>query len=200
MLRPVEIEAYGLLLRPWEEGDAPDMLRGLTDPDYLRWNPPAAEPVEDIEGAIDFVRTRALGWRRGETASFAVLEDGVVRGSINVNSIDPRTGSGRVGYWTLPEARGRRLASRALEACTRWAFRDLGLHRLELGHAVGNDASCGVARRCGYAYEGTLRDALPDVDGGFLTVHLHARLATDPAPDVTAARVAARADGRTKDR
>ncbi|WP_241968063.1 GNAT family N-acetyltransferase [Streptomyces sp. ICBB 8177] len=190
MLRPVEIEAYGLLLRPWEEDDAPEALRGLTDPDYLRWNPPAARPVEDIEGAIDFVRTRALGWRRGETASFAVLEDGVIRGHIGLNSIDPRTCGGRVGYWTLPEARGRRLASRALEACTRWAFRDLGLHRLELGHAVGNGPSCGVARRCGYAYEGTLRDALPDAGGGFHAVHLHARLATDPAPDVTDAPTA----------
>ena len=36
----------------------------------------------------------------------------------------------------------------------------LGLHRLELGHALGHDASCRIAGTCGFAYEGTLRDAM----------------------------------------
>ncbi len=187
VLQPVEIEAYGLLLRPWEAGDEAVALRGLTDPEFRRWNSPMVE-VTDAEGAREYIRNRARGWRRGDMATFAVTEDGVVGGSVGVALIDWRMRSGRVGYWTLPEARGRRLAPRALEACTRWAFRDLGLHRLELGHAVGNDASCAVARRCAYSHEGTLSGAMLDPAGGFRAMHLHARLADGQGAAVAAAR------------
>jgi RimJ/RimL family protein N-acetyltransferase len=181
MPHPVEIEAYGLLLRPWRAGDEPAALRGLTDPEFRRWNSPLVE-VTDEEGARAFIRNRAKGWERGDSATFAVVEDGAVCGSVGIGAIDPRMRRGRVSYWTLPQARGRGLARRALEACSRWAFGDLGLHRLELGHALGNAASCAVALRCAYEYEGTLRGAMIDPAGGFRAMHLHARLADTPAP------------------
>lgn len=191
VLTPVELKAYGLLLRPWEETDRHAALRGLTDPDFRRWNSPL-HPVHDEDDAIRFIRERAEGWERGTMATYAVTGDGngdgagaeggIVLGHIGVAMIDFRMRCGRVGYWVLPEARGRRVASRALEAVSRWAFRDLGLHRLELGHAVGNEASCGVAHRCVYAFEGLLRGAMIDPAGGMRDIHLHARLSTDPAP------------------
>lgn len=180
MLKPVELEAYGLLLRPWEETDLDAASRGLSDPEYRRWNTAhAPEPGE--EGARAFIRSRIEGWESGTGASFAVTEGGTVLGQVGVGTIDLTMRLARVAYWVLAEGRGRGVASRALEAVTRWAFRDLGLHRLELGHAVGNDASCGVARRCAYALEGVLREAMIDTAGVPRDVHLHARLATDPA-------------------
>ncbi|GAA0485984.1 hypothetical protein ACFQ2B_12890 [Streptomyces stramineus] len=43
-----------------------------------------------------------------------------------------------------------------------------------------------MAQRCSYALEGTLRGAMPGGDGGMRDIHLHARIATDPVPDLTA--------------
>lgn len=82
----------------------------------------------------------------------------------------------------LPEARGHRVATRALVLAARWAFTDLGLHRLELGHALGHHASCRIAERCGFPREGTLRGAMFETGrrDAFRDVHLHARLTTDP--------------------
>ncbi|WP_431959542.1 GNAT family N-acetyltransferase [Actinacidiphila sp. bgisy160] len=183
MLKPVELEAYGLLLRPWEEtpGDLDAALRGLADPDFRRWNT-AHAPEPDEAGARAFLGRRRDGWAAGDLASFAVTEAGVVVGQAGIGMIDQAMRGARVSYWLLPEARGRGLASRALEAVTRWAYRDLGLHRLELGHAVGNESSCRVAGRCGYLLEGVLRDAMVDLSGALRDVHLHSRLATDPRP------------------
>ncbi|MEU1625865.1 GNAT family N-acetyltransferase [Streptomyces sp. NPDC020096] len=186
MLRPVELQAYGLTLRPWEEADVKAALRGLSDPDFNRWNTPTPR-IEDEEGALRFIRSRRQGWERGDMLSFAVAEDGDVRGHVAVQLSDPRMRNGRVGYWVIREDRGRRIASRALEALSRWAFRDLGLHRLELGHDLDNDASCAVARRCAYAYEGLLRGARIDLNGIPRDLHLHARLAIDPAPEAPTA-------------
>jgi RimJ/RimL family protein N-acetyltransferase len=181
MLPTVDIEWRGLLLRPWRAADAPAVLRGLTDPDFTRWNTPRSS-ITDEQGALRYVRARARAWERGEGASFAVVENGAVLGGVAVNLVDWWVRDARVSYWTLPEARGRRLASRALEGCSRWAFEELGLHRLQLGHALGNDASCAVARHCAYRVEGTLRGAMHDPGGGFRSMHLHARIADDPWP------------------
>lgn len=186
MLKPVDLQMYGLLLRPWGEGDLEAIRRGLSDPEFRRWNT-INVPSPDEAGARDFLETRTAGWQCGDMASFAITERstgrGTVLGHINIGMIDFDTHrSARVGYWVLPEARGRGVATRALDAMSRWAFKDLGLYRLELGHAIGNDASCTVAERCHYRHEGDLRGAMFDTTGTPRDIHVHGRLATDPPP------------------
>jgi RimJ/RimL family protein N-acetyltransferase len=189
---PTDIRGYGLRLRSWRADDASDvaaMLRGVTDPDFLRWNTPLV-PVRTEADAAQAIRARAEGWERGDMAHFCVTEDatgsaeGPVVGHIGLGMIDLRMRTALVGYWVLPEARGRGVARRALELCSRWAFERAGLHRIELGHAIGHDASCHIAERCGYLAEGALRDAM--FDSGrtdhFRDVHLHARLSSDATP------------------
>ncbi|MFI7524004.1 GNAT family N-acetyltransferase [Nocardia salmonicida] len=78
----------------------------------------------------------------------------------------------------MPAWRGHGLASRAAHLLTRWAFDDIGFHRIELTHSVHNTPSCRVAAKCGFTLEGTLRDAGRHRDGRH-DVHLHARLRTD---------------------
>jgi ribosomal-protein-alanine N-acetyltransferase len=77
--------------------------------------------------------------------------------------------------------RGEGLATRALAALAKRAYRELGLFRLELGHRVNNPASCAVARGAGFAVEGVERAKLRYGDRRF-DVETHARLATDPSP------------------
>ena len=61
---------------------------------------------------------------------------------------------------------------------SRWFFTEIGLHRIELAHSVANVASCQVAARAGYAYEGTMRGEGLHADG-WHDMHLHARLQGD---------------------
>ena len=63
----------------------------------------------------------------------------------------------------------------------RWAFDDLGLHRLGLLHSTRNAGSCRVAQRGLYVAEGTLREQALHADG-WHDMHVHARLATDRRP------------------
>jgi RimJ/RimL family protein N-acetyltransferase len=49
---------------------------------------------------------------------------------------------------------------------------------IELTHSVHNVASCRVAAKCGFPFEGTLRGAGRHSDGRH-DMHLHARLRTD---------------------
>lgn len=180
-VEPVEISAGRLHLRPPTEADAAGMAEIFGDPDVQRWNP-GPDPA-DIE-AVRAWCAAAGDWSQGGHASFSVLEatSGLLLGTVSVHRIDPRSGDAEIGYRVAPAARGRRVASEAVSAASRWAFGAVGLVRLELLHADGHEASCRVARNAGYLLEGTTRQSYVYGDGIRYDEHLHARLATDPEP------------------
>ena len=84
--------------------------------------------------------------------------------------------------------RGRGLASRALATAAAWAFDEVGLFRLELGHRVNNPPSCRVANAAGFIPEGIERAKLRYGDARF-DVATHARLRTDPTPAIATVSV-----------
>ncbi|MFJ8308590.1 MULTISPECIES: GNAT family N-acetyltransferase [unclassified Streptomyces] len=184
-LRFQELTGYGLRLRAWRDDDADvdAVIRGLNDPEALRWGPPVA--LVDPAGAREFVSRCADRWAGGRFAPYCVADadTDAPLGSVALHNIFLPMGHAGVGYWLLPEARGRGATTNAVNLLTGWAFATLGLHRIELGHAIGNDSSCRVAERCGFAYEGIARGYLPGTPAGtFHDMHQHARLSTDPAP------------------
>ena len=121
-------------------------------------------------------------WRSETGAGWAVVgaDDDDLLGQISLRAFDLGEGAGEISYWVLPAAGGRRVASRALDVLTAWAFETLGLHRIVVKHSTGNPASCRVAERAGYQLEGTERSAALHADG-WHDMHLHARIATTPS-------------------
>jgi len=179
-----ELQGRGLRLCSWDPvSDAETWLRGVTDPDFLRWNTPLTL-VSDRDEAGEVLRDRAREAADGTIAAFRVTDEasGATLGHIGVNAISHVFRTARVGYWVLPEARGQGVATRALALAAHWALTDLGLYRLELGHALGHEASCRVAERCGFRQEGTLRGAsgssgaaAGSKDGSSVTAGSHTR-------------------------
>jgi RimJ/RimL family protein N-acetyltransferase len=160
----------------------PALLRGVADAEYRRWNTPK-RLVETEAEALQWVRQRAVDHERGVGCVLAITEgeDDEAIGSIGLGVLDLWMRRGSIGYWVLPAARGRGVAGRALDLFSRWAFEEVGLHRISLGHAVGHEASCRVAERCGFRYEGTLRGEMFEAGdtSRFRDAHLHARLVSD---------------------
>ncbi|WP_217206615.1 GNAT family N-acetyltransferase [Streptomyces sp. AC550_RSS872] len=189
-----DLHGNGLRLRPWDadsEADVEAWFRGRTDPEFRRWNTPL-KITTDLDSARESLRDAVRNTAEGTAAAYCVTDaaTGAALGHIGVNVINRVMSTARVGYWVLPEARGRRIAMHALALTARWALtepgsgpvRGLGLHRLELDHAVGHDSSCRIAERCGFRHEGTLRGAMWEAErhDAYRDLHLHARLAADP--------------------
>jgi RimJ/RimL family protein N-acetyltransferase len=120
------------------------------------------------------------GRRDGKREGYAVVdvETGAFLGIAGVVDIHPDQNQGEIGYALAPEARGRGIATRALELVTRYALEDLGLDRVELQISTDNDASIRVAEKCGYRREGVLRSLYikPGRRGDFV---IYSRLPTD---------------------
>ncbi|MEU9234970.1 GNAT family N-acetyltransferase [Streptomyces subrutilus] len=175
-------------LRPWTPSDAPALVEACLDPEIRHWNRPGSltgpEAVDRIarwearrqaEAAVVWAIAPAAGGPAGDPVR------GRAVGLIGLGDLDLAGGSAEFLYWLLPAGRGAGVMVPAVDRVSRWAFEDLGLHRLRLTHSVANPASCAVATKAGYPLEGTMRGALLHADG-WHDEHLHARLRTDAAP------------------
>ncbi|GAA3487211.1 GNAT family N-acetyltransferase [Streptomyces cremeus] len=163
--------APALTLRPWRDEDAPGLVAAHRDPLLTRW---LAHHLADEAQALRWIGEQTEGRAAGARFSFAMVEEGCTVGHITVKRAKA-AGSAEVGYWTAGSARGRGIAPRALDVLSRWALGPecpLPVTRLELLHAVGNEGSCRVALKCGYALEAVLPPLPPSHPG---KGHLHVR-------------------------
>ncbi len=154
-VRQPELPAGDLFLRPWTDADADALQAAFADPAIRRWH---ARTVESRPEAAEMIARYHLD-SQAETAAHWAIADPAVLGRVALRAIDLAEGTAEIAYWVTPAARGRGTAVQAAIALSPWALDDLGLHRLDLQHAVANTASCRVAARAGYAYEGTRRSA-----------------------------------------
>jgi RimJ/RimL family protein N-acetyltransferase len=174
----VELRSGAWTLVPPRPEHGADVLAMFTDPEVQRWNP--APKVVDLASAADWLE-RSLAWETEWAVWSIVGADGAFAGSCSLWQMDRRFHfSGSVGYRTAPWARRQGVATAAVRAMTGFAFDSLGLERIELVHTVPNVGSCRVAKRAGFALEGTMRAEFRTLDDGRRwDSHLHSLLASD---------------------
>jgi RimJ/RimL family protein N-acetyltransferase len=146
-----------ITLEPLAEQHLPGLAALGRDP-LVRANTRVPDPWPDgfeRQWLAGYERGHADGTRRG----FAIVdaETGAFLGMAGLVSIEPAARQGEIGYIVAREARRRGIATRALGLVTEHGLGDLGLRRVELRIATGNEPSMRVAERCGYRREGVLR-------------------------------------------
>ncbi|MBL7258719.1 GNAT family N-acetyltransferase [Paractinoplanes lichenicola] len=173
-----ELTIDDLVLRPWADTDAPVFLGAYRDPAIQRWH--TRQPADEEQVRTWFAQYRQA-WAQERGASWAVTRDGEVLGRTALGRFDLDDGNAVCAYWVLPAARGAGVAPRALTAVSAWALGEAGFHRLHLSHSTRNDASCRVATKAGFQFEGTKRSEAVHADGRH-DMHLHARIRGDDEP------------------
>lgn len=189
-LEPVHLSAGRLYLRPLIPADEAAVAVALRDPGVARWNTGLAIlAAPEPQRAAMWLRVREQGWATGTSTHFAVTDatTGELLGSVGIRDINRVPQQALASYWTMPAARGRGVAAQSLDVLCRWGFGaldagGLGLHRISLDHALVNVASCRVAEKAGFRFEGVMRGSFVDHEGNRYDSHLHARLATDEPP------------------
>ena len=150
----------GVEIRPWR---SPDDLRCVqaagADPNILAGTTVPAAFTEAAGWA--FLERQQARLARGEGISQAVVEvasDEAV-GLVYLGR-RPQAWIAGLGYWLVPAARGRHLATIAVRLVADWALYELEILRLEAWVAPDNVASQRVLDRAGFACEGRLRNFL----------------------------------------
>ena len=89
------------------------------------------------------------------------LDSDAIAGVINLNNIIRGSFlSASLGYYAMARHAGQGYMQEGLELVKDYAFRQLGLHRIEANIQPNNKRSINLVKRCGFVREGYSRDFL----------------------------------------
>ena len=135
-------------MRPWRKADADALVAAWADPDIAHWT--AVPEDRSVEAAVRWIG----GWderrRRGLALDLVVTPAGdetAVLGEVGASFL---TTPPAVGWWVLPEARGRGVASRAVRLFVTVIMAGGRVNELVAEVDPANPASRAVARHAGF--------------------------------------------------
>lgn len=162
VLKTQTLKTSRLILRDWQPTDADDLFEYAKDPDTgpnAGWQP--HQTREESVKIIDYFMQENDVW--------AVVDqkDNKVIGSIGLHHDQHRRNENArmLGYVIAKAYWGRGYATEAAQAVLQYAFTSLDLELVSVMHFHFNLASKRVIEKCGFRYEGTLRQAIQLFDG-----------------------------------
>jgi RimJ/RimL family protein N-acetyltransferase len=147
-----------LVLEPWEAGRREDFARAAAIPEVVRyigsgrtWSRAQADKVFDRN--IRHWHEHGFGWR-----SAVERDTGAWLGFLGLNhvpddAVDSPPDDVEIGWWLLPEAWGRGLATEGAAAVRDEAFERVGLERIVGRYDPRNTASGRIMEKLGMRYE-----------------------------------------------
>jgi ribosomal-protein-alanine N-acetyltransferase len=150
--------------------------------DFLApWEPARDEEYFTEEAQLAIVDAGLAAHARGTAVPHVILDGDEVVGRINLNDIvrGPFQ-SCHLGYWVAQAANGRGVATAAVAAIARFAFEEMGLHRIQASTLVHNTASQKVLERNGFVRFGTAPQYL-NIAGRWQDHVLFQLIAPEPA-------------------
>jgi RimJ/RimL family protein N-acetyltransferase len=156
-LPSVRLDGGSFVLRPFNRTDFLPAYSAREHPATSQWvNALPAPTADDMAALAEDLR------RSGRLLHLAMTdsEDDSYLGEILLFIRTPEAGEtaiGEIAYVVAPAVRRRGIAGNAVRLLSVWAFRELGLKRLQLSIRPDNAASRRVAEKAGYRFEGVLR-------------------------------------------
>lgn len=150
----------GAHLRPLEPWQSAELLATVAAArEHLSPWTVVASRVVDLRSARVLLQHYADLHARDAGRYLGIWLDSTLVGAVMFRHFDPGAGGCELGAWLTPDAQGRGLVTRAFTHMTDWAFRERGMHRVELRASPANTAACRIAPRLGMTRDGVLRGA-----------------------------------------
>ncbi|WP_040213058.1 GNAT family N-acetyltransferase [Clostridium polynesiense] len=158
------LETERLLLRLWSMQDADDLYEYAKNPNV---GPNAGwEPHKDKEFSRNIIKM----FIEDEVWAIEYKENNKVIGSIGLHEDRKRIriNGKMLGYVLSEDYWGKGLMTEAASAVIKHGFEEMNLNIISVYHYPFNDKSKRVIEKCGFKYEGTLREATRIFDGRIL--------------------------------
>ncbi len=154
-----EIETDRLLLRRFAYEDAKSMLSNWAGDDCIQhmYGEPSYKTIDAVRNLLD---KYIEGYNDDYYFRWAVIEkeSGECIGQIAYFLVDGNNHFGEIEYCIGTAFQGRGYASEATRAVIDYGFDKIGFHKVQICVRPSNIPSRRVIEKCGFIYEGTLRD------------------------------------------
>ena len=152
------LTASRVILRWLEDDDVPALFEIFSDRQVMRYwsSAPWTDPAEGVEMVASVRRSFADGslfqW------GVARRSDSTLIGTCTLAQVDEKNRRAEIGFALRADQWGQGYMSEATHTLLRFAFEELGLHRLEADVDPRNEASIRLLERLGFQREGYLRE------------------------------------------
>lgn len=134
-------------------------LLTIQNREHLKEWLPWLDYVQKIEDSDTFIQSTLGQFSKGNGFQAGIWVEGRLAGIIGLHQIDWPNRKTSIGYWLGADFGGRGIMTEATKAVTDYCFKELGLNRIEIRCAKGNDKSCAIPKRLGFEYEGLHKQA-----------------------------------------
>ncbi|QCS43930.1 GNAT family N-acetyltransferase [Natrinema versiforme] len=167
---PVFLDGDRVTLRPIEEDDLEFLQTQINDSRI--WRAIGRSRPVNGEQEREFFENVVCG---DDTVNFLIAADSTPIGTIGLHSIEWETRKAEIGYWLAPDHHGRGYGTEATERVVRYAFDQLGLHRIAARVFEFNEPSKRLLESVGFTQEGVHRDG-EFIDGEWQDVYWYGLL------------------------
>ena len=153
-----ELNTDRLVLREFTPQDASAVQRLVGEWEVARTLAVVPHPYPDGM-AEEWIATLRPAFEAEKRLAWAVVlrEEGELMGTITLRP-NARDDNAELGYWIGRPYWGHGYATEAAREVVRYAFEDLGLHRIHAEHLGSNSASGKVMQKIGMNCEGVMRE------------------------------------------
>ncbi|HLF75443.1 MAG TPA: GNAT family protein [Anaerolineales bacterium] len=179
MFSSIELADNEIVLRPFRFGDSTGLYQAVRESlkELSPWMSWATEAYTEATAREYITITRAR-WEDRTLFAFAITHGEEIIGGCTLSSIHSVYRYCNLGYWVCSRRHGQGIAGRAARLAARFAFEKVGLIRVEVVIAVGNQASMRVAEKIGAHYEGILLNRMV-VGRSIYDAHMYSLIPSD---------------------
>ena len=183
---PTEITTGRLRLRPYRAGDGEMYYRMLQEnrEHLYEFLPPFYLEMRSAEDTEARIRELAVEWEKRNLFIFGAWEkaSGEYVGECYLANADWDVPRIEVGYFTIKAFTGKGYATEMARAMLRYAFVHMQVGRVNLQCSADNQGSRRVAERCGFIFEGRMRQHHRKKDGTLVDTLWYAMLKSEWEP------------------
>ncbi len=171
-----EMTTNRFLLRRIAATDIENIFKGLSHPDVIRYYGISYTSLAATQAQMDWYNQLES---TGTGIWWAIVSpgDNLFFGAAGLSSLHAQHKKAELGLWLLPGYWGQGIMPEVILFICRYAFEQLGLHRIEALVETENTNCKAVMRKLGFTYEGCMRDC-EIKDGKFISLEIYALLHT----------------------
>lgn len=174
---PDELATERLRMRVPRAGDGaivfPSVRASMTE--LNRWMP-WAKPEYSESDAETWCRLAQANFHARKGVQALIFRGDQHVGNVGAFDLRFDVCSCEIGYWLRTDATGNGYMTEAVAALAGHVAKHLKMHRIQIKCDPRNGPSAAVARRCGFALDGTLRQDAHDREGKPRDTHVFSRL------------------------